>query len=485
MPGRRSRPASSCATSPTSTASPTAARPTPRWPSVGMLDVADRRVDGFSKGMRQRTKVAAALVTDPQVLVLDEPLNGADPVQRVQPDRPVPPARRERAHGHRQLARAQRGRAARRPGDRARPRPARRGRRAPGDPRRDGRPAAPRARAGRRAPPAGRGARRRSTRSAGVTFDRDPRRPRRPDRAGRRARRRPAPAGPRRGGPAARGPRPRRLAGEPVPGARPMTRRAADDRRDRPRPRLARDRPLHAAVVRPATAVGRRARRRAPAPCCSACSPDADRRRAGAGVRQRRRRGHPRPRRADRRARHRRRRARRRGPRRHVPLHVAVAGADLADRRRPLARRRRSSPLVTIAPACALGRGGRRRRRRASGRSPSPPPSASVSYVAVFIAIGCITRRTAVWSLAFVFLVERLLGAALTGIAQLSPTWESRAIFVGLLDDVPDRLDPRGHPGRRRRRRPPADRDRASRWPSPRGACATSACRAPPTSADG
>ena len=33
--------------------------------------------------MRQRTKVAAALVTDPQVLVLDEPLNGADPVQRA------------------------------------------------------------------------------------------------------------------------------------------------------------------------------------------------------------------------------------------------------------------------------------------------------------------------------------------------------------------------------------------------------------------
>ena len=49
---------------------------------VGMTDAADRRVDGFSKGMRQRTKIAAALVSDPSVLVLDEPLNGADPVQR-------------------------------------------------------------------------------------------------------------------------------------------------------------------------------------------------------------------------------------------------------------------------------------------------------------------------------------------------------------------------------------------------------------------
>jgi len=51
--------------------------------TVGLTDAADRRVDGFSKGMRQRCKVAAALVHDPGVLVLDEPLNGADPVQRT------------------------------------------------------------------------------------------------------------------------------------------------------------------------------------------------------------------------------------------------------------------------------------------------------------------------------------------------------------------------------------------------------------------
>lgn len=51
---------------------------------VELTDAADRLLGGYSKGMRQRAKVAAALVPDPQVLLLDEPLNGADPVQRAQ-----------------------------------------------------------------------------------------------------------------------------------------------------------------------------------------------------------------------------------------------------------------------------------------------------------------------------------------------------------------------------------------------------------------
>jgi ABC-2 type transport system permease protein len=60
------------------------------------------------------------------------------------------------------------------------------------------------------------------------------------------------------------------------------------------------------------------------------------------------------------------------------------------------------------------------------------------AYIAVFLAIGVLTRRAAVWSLAFVFLVERLLGLALTGIAQLSPSWEARAAFIGLSDGRED-----------------------------------------------
>lgn len=52
--------------------------------TVELTDAADRVLGGYSKGMRQRAKVASALIPDPEVLLLDEPLNGADPVQRAQ-----------------------------------------------------------------------------------------------------------------------------------------------------------------------------------------------------------------------------------------------------------------------------------------------------------------------------------------------------------------------------------------------------------------
>jgi ABC-2 type transport system ATP-binding protein len=51
---------------------------------VEMADAQDRKISTYSRGMRQRIKVAAALVHDPQVLLLDEPFNGLDPRQRLQ-----------------------------------------------------------------------------------------------------------------------------------------------------------------------------------------------------------------------------------------------------------------------------------------------------------------------------------------------------------------------------------------------------------------
>ena len=51
---------------------------------VGLSKWMDRRVNVFSKGMRQRAGLAAALVNDPQIIFLDEPTDGVDPVGRVE-----------------------------------------------------------------------------------------------------------------------------------------------------------------------------------------------------------------------------------------------------------------------------------------------------------------------------------------------------------------------------------------------------------------
>lgn len=50
--------------------------------AVDLMDAADRKIGGYSKGMRQRVKLAQAIVHDPALLILDEPLNGMDPLMR-------------------------------------------------------------------------------------------------------------------------------------------------------------------------------------------------------------------------------------------------------------------------------------------------------------------------------------------------------------------------------------------------------------------
>jgi ABC-2 type transport system ATP-binding protein len=50
---------------------------------VDLVAAADRPMGTYSRGMRQRMRLAATLVHDPEILILDEPLNGADPLQRM------------------------------------------------------------------------------------------------------------------------------------------------------------------------------------------------------------------------------------------------------------------------------------------------------------------------------------------------------------------------------------------------------------------
>ncbi len=92
---------------------------------------------------------------------------------------------------------------------------------------------------------------------------------------------------------------------------------------------------------------------------------------------------------------------------------------------------------VTVVPSCMLAAV-----LAGAGESAAATGIAALAgcaaYVGMFIMIGCVTQRAAVWSLAIVFLVERLVGSQLSGIAQLSPTWESRAVFAGLAPDAGD-----------------------------------------------
>lgn len=89
--------------------------------------------------------------------------------------------------------------------------------------------------------------------------------------------------------------------------------------------------------------------------------------------------------------------------------------------------------LVTLVPALVLA-------TAVAGVPEGAGPMAiaaaagSAAYIALFIMLGVVARRSAVWALAVVFLGERLLGGVLSGIAQISPMWESQQVYAGLAD---------------------------------------------------
>ena len=92
---------------------------------------------------------------------------------------------------------------------------------------------------------------------------------------------------------------------------------------------------------------------------------------------------------------------------------------------------------LTLVPAAALA--------AVVAGAPSSAGAAAIAalagagaYLALFLAIGASFRRPVVWSLVLVILVERLLGAALAGIAQLSPDWLAQAVLVGLTSPAED-----------------------------------------------
>lgn len=89
--------------------------------------------------------------------------------------------------------------------------------------------------------------------------------------------------------------------------------------------------------------------------------------------------------------------------------------------------------LVTLVPAFALA-------PVIAGTSEAALPMAiagavgSGAYIALFLMLGVLVRRSALWALAIVLLGEWLLGEALSGIAQLSPLWQAQQTFAGLWD---------------------------------------------------
>jgi ABC-type transport system involved in multi-copper enzyme maturation permease subunit len=94
--------------------------------------------------------------------------------------------------------------------------------------------------------------------------------------------------------------------------------------------------------------------------------------------------------------------------------------------------------LLTLVPALVLASAIAGVADEAAGPMALAGAAGSAAYVALFLMLGVLVKRSTVWALAIVLVGERLLGTELSGIAQLSPLWESQQTFAGLWDYGPD-----------------------------------------------
>jgi hypothetical protein len=87
--------------------------------------------------------------------------------------------------------------------------------------------------------------------------------------------------------------------------------------------------------------------------------------------------------------------------------------------------------LVTVVPAMALAAllGGV---PDAVGPIAIATAAGAAAYIALFLMLGVLVRRSAIWALAVVLIGERLVGSQLSGVGQLSPMWEAEQAFAGL-----------------------------------------------------
>jgi hypothetical protein len=90
--------------------------------------------------------------------------------------------------------------------------------------------------------------------------------------------------------------------------------------------------------------------------------------------------------------------------------------------------------LVTVVPAFALA-AGIAGRPSSTGAIVLAAAAGSAAYIALFLLLGVLVKRSTIWALAVVLIGERLIGAQLSGVGQVSPMWQAQQVFAGLWED--------------------------------------------------